>query len=111
MNNVKFFIKTIFNLYRPIIKNTVLFRSFYGQYNDNPKYISEELHKRAPDVNIYWAIRDGNKEDFPSYVKLVELDGDEYIRLISRAEAVVDNYTGARTSFVESNNIVKRIIF
>ena len=97
--------------YRPLIKNTVLFRSFYGQYNDNPKYISEELHKKAPDVNIVWAIREGKKEDFPSYVKLVELDGEDYVKLISRAEVVVDNYTGTRTSFAESSNIIRRIIY
>ena len=95
----------------PIIKNTVLFRSFYGQYNDNPKYISEELHRRAPGVNIVWAIKNGKKTDFPDYVKLVELDSSEYIKYISRAEVVVDNYTGCRSSIATSKNIVRRIIF
>ena len=111
MSNVKFFAKTIFNLHRPIIKNTVLFRSFYGQYNDSPKYISEELHRRAPDVNIIWTIRDGKQTDFPSYVKLVKLDSPEYIKYIARAEVVVDNYTGCRSSISTSKNLVRRIVF
>lgn len=111
MSNVKFFAKTIINLHRPIIKNTVLFRSFYGQYNDNPKYISEELHRRAPNVNIVWTIRDGQETDFPDYVKLVKLDSSEYIKYIARAEVVVDNYTGCRSSIATSKNLVRRIIF
>ncbi len=111
MSNVKFFAKTIINLHRPIIKNTVLFRSFYGQYNDSPKYISEELHRRAPDVNIIWTIRDGKETDFPSYVKLVKLDSPEYIKYIARAEVVVDNYTGCRSSISTSKNLIRRIVF
>lgn len=37
-------------------KKTVFFISFEGQYNDNPKYISEELYRRAADVDIIWCV-------------------------------------------------------
>lgn len=108
MNNV---ILTLVQLHKPIIKNTVLFRSFMGQYNDNPKYVSEELHRRCPDIKIVWAFRDGKPESFPDYAELVKLDSAEYIKYVSRAEVVVDNYSGCRARFVMSNDIIKRAVY
>lgn len=110
MNNVKFMLLTLAQLHKPVIKNTVLFRSFMGQYNDNPKYVSEELHRRCPEIKTVWAVRDGKKEDFPDYAELVELDSAEYIRYISRAEVVVDNYSGCRSNFLGNGNIIKKLI-
>jgi len=111
MNNITFIIKTLIEMCRPIMKNTVLFRSFNGQYNDNPKYVSEELYRRRPDTNIVWAIRDGAPESFPKYVKTVEIDSLEYAKYIARAEAVVDNYCGCRTNYLKINNPIKRLVF
>ena len=111
MNNLTFIIKTLTEMCRPIKKDTVLFRSFNGQYNDNPKYVSEELHRRLPDVNIVWAIRDGAPKSFPEYVKTVAIDSAEYAEYIARAEVVVDNYCGCRTNYLKVNNLVKRAIF
>lgn len=111
MNNAIFIIKTLLSMCRPIIKNTVLFRSFNGQYNDNPKYVSEELHQRRPDVKIVWATGDSPPESFPDYVMTVPIDSSEYARYIARAEVVVDNYCGCRTNYLGSNNPVKRMVF
>lgn len=107
MNNV---LLTLTQLHRPIIKNTVLFRSFMGQYNDNPKYVSEELHRRCPDIKIVWTVGNGKRESFPDYAELVELESAEYIKYVSRAEAVVDNYSGCRSRFVRDNSIIKRVL-
>ena len=112
MGNAKFFLHTAAGLCLPVMKDTVLFRSFMGQYNDNPKYVSEKLHERRPDLNIVWTVgKNVDPSTFPEYVKTVELDSVEYTKYISRAAAVVDNYSGTRTNFVLSNNIVKRIVF
>ncbi len=104
-------ISTLINICLPIINNCVMFRSFGGQYNDNPKYISQKLHEKYPDIKIVWAIKDGKPEDFPEYVKLVNINSWDYIKYISRAEVVVDNYSGCRSYFATSKNILKRMAF
>ena len=112
MNNTKFFLHTLWQLCLPIMKDTVLFRSFMGQYNDNPKYISEKLHERHPEINIVWTIGKGVEEStFPDYVETVELGSAEFAKYAARAEVVVDNYSGTRTNFLTENNLIKRVIF
>lgn len=111
MNNYLFIIKTLAEMCRPILKNTAFFRSFNGQYNDNPKYVSEELHRRYPEMNIAWAIGDGSADSFPDYVKTVQINSAEYAKYVARAEIVVDNYCGCRTNYLKVNNPVKRLAF
>lgn len=79
------------------IKKCVLFSSFNGQYNDNPKYISEKLNELDPSVDIYWVKSSKTHEEFPSYVHIVELYSKEYMRLIYTAKVVVDNINGTRS--------------
>ena len=111
MNNYLFLIKALAEMCRPIMKNTAFFRSFNGQYNDNPKYVSEELHRRCPEINIVWASGDGSADSFPEYVKTVPIDSAEYAKYVARAEIVVDNYCGCRTNYLKVNNPVKRLVF
>ena len=82
----------------PIKKKVVLFSSFFGQYNDNPKAVSERLHKLAPDVDIVWVKSIKAKEPFPSYVKTLDLHSKEYYKMINRAQVIVDNHMGMRAS-------------
>lgn len=110
MNNYKKTLYTLWQLRLPIIKNTALFRSFNGQYNDNPKYVCEQLHKMLPDLKIYWAISDGAPQSFPEYVKTVQIDGKEYLKLAARAQVAVDNYAGCRSYFLDKKNPLKRFI-
>ena len=110
-DNARIVAKILFQMCRPIIKNTVLFRSFGGQYNDNPRRVSEELHRRFPNVNIVWAVENGAKSDFPEYAKTVEIDSAEYAKYVSRAAVVVDNYLGCRTNYLKRNDPIKRLIF
>ena len=111
MTNAEFVLRTLLNMCLPIIKGTAVFRSFGGQYSDNPKYISEELHKRHPEIEIVWIIGDGNEKDFPNYVKTIRLDSAEHSKYIARAELSVDNYCGPRTNFLKENNPIKRLVF
>ncbi len=110
MKSVKAQLVMLFNMLLPIKKNTVLFRSFFGQYNDNPKYISEELHRRFPNVKIIWAIQDGKEREFPPYVELVELGSEKYIQYTARAHAVVDNYSGCRSSILTEKSFLTRAL-
>ena len=83
----------------PVKKNTAVFSSFRGMYNDNPKYVSEKLHERRPSVKIYW-VTDKNKchEELPEYVTPVEFQSKEYFKLNCRAQILVDNLSGLRTT-------------
>lgn len=81
----------------PIIRRTIFFQSFGGQYNDNPKYISEKLHELEPAIEIVWAVSDKSKcNDLPEYVKRVEIDSSEYVKYSCRSQVIVENMNGIR---------------
>ncbi len=79
------------------IQDVVLFNSFNGQYNDNPKYISEKLFVLAPKTKIFWVRTNKSHEIFPPYVHVVNLYSKEYMKLIYTARVVVDNGNGTRS--------------
>ncbi len=110
-SNVLNITATLTELCLPILKGRVLFRSFGGQYNDNPKYISEELHRRYPEIKIIWAIRDGKPSEFPEYAELCEIGSREYLKFAARAEVVVDNYSGCRSNISTSKDPIKKMLF
>lgn len=80
-----------------INKNTVFFDSFsMKSYSDNPKPISEALHKANPKLKIVWAFKDvkNKKEIVPNYIKIV--DGGNYFkyyRWIACSKVFVRNNT------------------
>lgn len=73
------------------------FSSFFGQYNDNPKYISEKLHEINPDIPIYWVKSKRNREAFPSYIKTVDINSFKHYLLMFTAKVTVDNQLGMRS--------------
>lgn len=86
-------------------RKVVLFRSFHGQYNCNPKYISEEIHKIDKEINIYWAISDeANKKDIPEYVNIIRYNSFKYYYYILCSKVVVDNYYGIIYSWEKKKN-------
>lgn len=96
----------------PIIKETVLFKSFGGQYNDNPKYVSEKLHEIAPNVQIVWVISDKSKcDDIPDYVKRISIESNDYVKYASRSQVVIDNMDGIRGFVSERPNEFFRSLF
>ena len=111
MGKITQYLYTMWQLAMPIMKNTVVFRSFFGQYNDNPKYISEALHEQHPNIKIVWIVRDGSIDSFPPYAKLVNLDSKEYSKMIARAQVVVDNYFGTRSTLLNGDNKIKGFLF
>ncbi len=96
---------SLFFLMLPIRKRTIIIQSFGGQYNDNPKYISEELYRTDPSLRIIW-VKGASMIDLPpEYIKVVQLNSWEYFYWRSVAEVVVNNVGGLRGSQCKKNNI------
>ena len=96
IKKIKSMVWIIRSCFTPIINNTVFFDSFGGQYNDNPKYISEKLHDLDPSIKIVWSVSDHGKEKPPEYAYKVKTGSREYYKYAFCSEVTVDNYTGIR---------------
>lgn len=78
----------------PVSPNKIIFQTFQGDYTCNPKYITEELVKRNPDIDIVWSLRKASllkSENLPSHVRVVEQFSYEYFREIASAKIWVVN--------------------
>lgn len=84
-----------------IRKKTVLFSSFGGQYNDNPKYVSIKLHDQYPDYKILWVISNKAKEMPPDYVTVIEYGSIEYFKALYYSQCIIDNHAGLRSQKYE----------
>lgn len=97
MSSFKLVLQYLGSKFSPVIENTVFFDSFLGRYSDNPKYVSEELHRIMPGAQIVWSISDKSRETPPNYVRTVQYGSKEYYIYALNSEAVVDNHMGFRT--------------
>ncbi|MDX6583366.1 MAG: CDP-glycerol glycerophosphotransferase [Solirubrobacterales bacterium] len=70
----------------------VLFESWHGAYNDSPRAISEELHRRGADFEHVWAVAPGTP-DVPDWATSVEPQSRAYLEALGRAGHVVTNNT------------------
>lgn len=95
-NKIYLIVAWLISLFLPK-KKIAYFSSFFGQYNDNPKYISEKLHEINPDIPIYWAKSSRNRETFPTYVKTVDINSFKHYLLMFTAKVTVDNQLGMRS--------------
>jgi CDP-glycerol glycerophosphotransferase len=96
----KFFLMYI-SLYRKIkeprikINNKkVLFLTFQGNYNCNPKAIADEFIKRKLDYELIWAVRKENLADtseYPKELKLVDRASLEFYKEAASAKIIIDN--------------------
>lgn len=73
-------------------RRKIVFSSFSGKtYSDNPKAISEAIHKIEPGISIYW-IFDSYKSNVPSYIHQVKKNSLlEYLFTLATATVYVDN--------------------
>ncbi len=90
------FVKTIIACLTRVKRNRVLFLSFNGaSYSDNPKSVSEALHKLDPNVEIVWGFTNCNSKigTVPPYVKCIDFSKkiDKYRAYCSSA-VVVSNF-------------------
>lgn len=72
------------------------FVSFYGLYNDNPRYIAEKLHEINPDVEIIWCInkKKSNMIDIPKYAKVIKMGSLKKLFYQNTSCVIVDNLAG-----------------
>lgn len=69
---------------------TALFDSWRGKYADNPRAVSEELHRRDPSFRQIWVIENEDPR-VPDYVERVEPCGWSHLAWLGRAQYVVSN--------------------
>ncbi|MDO4865858.1 MAG: CDP-glycerol glycerophosphotransferase family protein [Clostridia bacterium] len=80
-----------------IDNDLVVFSSYNMRaYNDNPKYISEALHKMRPQTLIVWLFKDVEaakaKYAIPDYARCVEWKMPMSNFFLGRARVIVDNW-------------------
>ncbi len=100
MRQLKRFLKKAHAWYythiRGVKKNRVLFVSFNGKsYSDNPKVVSEALHKECPEAQIVWLFTDPKKkkEIVPAYVKTVNIkSASAYYKALYTSRVLVTNF-------------------
>lgn len=81
---------------RPRKEKSVFFASFRGQYSDNPRAISESLHRMAPEVKIVWLVKPQFKKYVPDYVTVVPPASRLALKAQARANAWVLNYVNQK---------------
>lgn len=107
LNKIIKYINLYISSKMPIYKFCVFFSSFQGMYNDNPRRISEKLHEEYPALEQYWAISKKRcSEEIPKYIHCVDVESNQYWRLSMRAQIIVDNTFGMRSSYVKRGTIV-----
>lgn len=93
----EFKIYKLFNLFIPFLridKKKVVFSNFRGRgFGDNPKYIAEELHRNYPDMHLVWLeSRLKGTGEFPSYIRVVNLNSFRSLYELATAKFWVDNH-------------------
>lgn len=74
-----------------IVENRWTFTSYYGQYSDSPKCISDMLHRLKPTFEIVWLVKRENLKLLPSYIKGVDIDSEEAERYLATSKVIIDN--------------------
>lgn len=84
----------------PVDKNRVLLYSCLNQYNDNPKYLAEEIHRRHPEWKLIWAT--GNlQSEIPSFLYSVHYGSFAYEWQKARSKVWIDNGYGFLSGYAK----------
>jgi len=90
----------IMALFIPVDDSKIIFLTFRGSYDCNPKWICEEIVRRKLPYRLSWSFRkktQTGREDYPPEIKLVRLGTLEFYRDLCSAKLIVDN--GITTSW------------
>lgn len=68
----------------------MLFDSWRGKYADNPRAVSEELHRRDPSFRQVWVLGEPDPR-VPDYVEAVEPGSLGHLAWLGRAQYIVSN--------------------
>ena len=77
----------------PVLGDTVLFDSWRGEYSDNPRAISEELHRRGTDLKHVWVLDPARAGEVPDWVVPVAPGSIRHLSMLGRARYLVANRT------------------
>lgn len=83
---------------RPRGVTIAYFKSFKGQYSDNPRAISEKLHVMAPDIIQVWVLEDDSIPYAPDYVKVIPAHSYKSIKAMAQARIWVLNTCYSKVS-------------
>ena len=94
----------------PLNKRMVVFENHMGQsYSDNPRYVSEELQRRAAGYDIVWSFAGDAPPPVPAGIRTVRRNSWGYFLALARAAYWVDNQglparltKPARTTYVQT---------
>lgn len=84
----------IMSLLTPVDKNKIIFLTFRGSYDCNPKWICEEILQRNLPYQLSWSYKKKSLtelEDFPESLELVQQGSLEFFRELSSAKIIIDN--------------------
>ena len=77
-----------------IQNNKVVFLTFTGDYNCNPKWICEALLRKGADIEYIWGLMrntDVESNKFPNQVKPIRRSSSEFNKHLFSAKVIVDN--------------------
>lgn len=86
----------------------VVFMSFGGRsFSDNPRAISEMLHKMYPDFEIVWMFINPNEKIkiVPNYIRCVQTGSLKALRELATAKFWVDNFNKPITTYKSKNQV------
>ena len=110
LRNIIRFIRCMIYRIFPVSNKTVLFISFGGQYNDNPKYILLKLHKIYPEAKIFMAVSSVTRDKIPLYVTPIRYGSLRYYIKFATCAVVVNNMLGviAPVTFTYLGKLMKK---
>jgi len=76
-----------------MLDDVVLFDSWRGQFSDNPRAISEEIHRRGMDLRQVWVLNDLAAANAPDWVERVAPGSRAHLAMLGRARYLVANTT------------------
>lgn len=82
----------IFNI--KINKNKILFLTFQGNFNCNPKAIANEIIRKKLPCDLVWAVRKENLNElkqYPKELRLVKRNSLKFYKEAASAKIIVDN--------------------
>lgn len=91
-------------------KNKIVFLTFSGEYDCNPKWICEEILKQELPYDLVWGVYPDcvDVKDFPNRVRIVKRGSFEFYKEMSSAGIIIDN--SSSTAFLrypkKSNQIL-----
>lgn len=92
----------------PVSSKKIFFQSFAGQYNDNPKAISEKLHELYPEIKQYWVLSEKSKcNDIPQYLTILKYNSYKSIYVKNRCKVIVENGSGYYYSYCKNTYALK----